>query len=116
MADDTPAQEEPSQAGASPLSVSIYHSALIPAAGSRPQPRGDIIPPPPPHPTVIRRSTIYDCIQRNPELQEFRYHVIGAVCDRAQEVVFDAVDNRDVQTSLKVLGYVASGVEKQTKH
>jgi hypothetical protein len=40
----------------------------------------------------------------NPELHDFRYHVIGAVLDRAQEVVFDAVDNRDVHTSLKVLG------------
>jgi hypothetical protein len=50
------------------------------------------------------RSTIYNFIRNNPELHDFRYHVIGAVCDRAQEVVFDAVDSRDVQTSLKVLG------------
>jgi hypothetical protein len=50
------------------------------------------------------RSTVHRFIRDNPELQEFRYHVIGAVCDRAQEVVFDAVDSRDVPTSLKVLG------------
>jgi hypothetical protein len=47
---------------------------------------------------------LYNFIQLYPELQEFRYHVVGSVCDRAQEVVFDSVDSRDVQTSLKVLG------------
>jgi hypothetical protein len=50
------------------------------------------------------RATVHRFIRNNPELQEFRYHVVGAVLDRAQEVVFDAVDSRDVQTSLKVLG------------
>jgi hypothetical protein len=65
------------------------------------------------------RSTIYDFIRNNPELQEFRYHVIGAMCDRAQEVVFDAVDNRDrgrqprCADFAQSVGHAASGVEKQ---
>jgi hypothetical protein len=53
----------------------------------------------------VARSTIHNYVERYPELgEELKREVMAMMCDRAREVVFEAVDvKKDVRTSIHVL-------------
>jgi hypothetical protein len=50
------------------------------------------------------RDTLYNYIQRYPELQEHRRQVVAAMCDKARSNVHHAVVAGDVRTSIVFLG------------
>jgi predicted transcriptional regulator len=53
----------------------------------------------------VSRSTIHHYVERYPELgEELKREVMAMMCDRARDVVFEAVDQKkDVRTSIHVL-------------
>jgi hypothetical protein len=59
----------------------------------------------------VSRSTIHHYVERYPELgEELKREVMAMMCDRAPEVVFEAVDQKkDVRTSIHVLATHEAG-------
>jgi hypothetical protein len=59
----------------------------------------------------VSRTSIHNYIERYPELgQELKAEVMAMMCDRARDVVFEAVDQKkDVRTSIHVLATHEAG-------